>query len=239
MYWVKRLVPYHLLVIICLLLLSMFTSKAITAISEDFPQNNRHTIIIDAGHGGVDGGTTSCSGKLESNFNLEIATRLNDLMNLLGYRTKMIRTDDRSIHTRGESIAAKKISDLKERVRIVNETEQAILISIHQNYFPEARYKGAQVFYSADAESRQLAETIQKSLVNCLNKGSNRSIKKGEGIYLLENIKTCGVLIECGFISNPIEELMLCDPGYQKKLSSVIGCTLSRFITESQLDHMV
>ena len=97
-------------------------SEAVTVLAQKIPLERKHTIIIDAGHGGLDGGATSCCGNLESAFNLEIALKLNDLLHLLGYDTVMIRTADRSVYTQGETIAAKKVSDLKERVRIVNET---------------------------------------------------------------------------------------------------------------------
>ena len=127
-----------------LLLAVIWGSRAITVISENMPVERQHCIIIDAGHGGEDGGATSCTGKLESSFNLEISLRLNDLLHLLGYDTVMIRTSDVSIYTKGETIAQKKVSDLKERVRIANETENAsiarptpkrILLKISSMYF--------------------------------------------------------------------------------------------------------
>ena len=128
------MIPSCCLVFLGILLLAMLGNKAVTVLSENAPLKSRHCFIIDAGHGGVDGGAVSCTGVYESRINLEIALRLNDLMHLLGYDTKMIRSEDISIYTYGETIAAKKSSDLKERVRIVNETENGILLSIHQNH---------------------------------------------------------------------------------------------------------
>ena len=121
---------------------------------------NYPTVVIDAGHGGIDGGATSCTGSLESHINLEIATRLNDLLHLLGVNTHMIRNSDISVYTSGTSIAEKKASDLKERVRIINQTENAFLISIHQNYFPQNQYHGAQVFYRSTEESKNFATEL-------------------------------------------------------------------------------
>lgn len=207
-------------------------NRAISVLSQMVPHERDHTIVIDAGHGGMDGGATSCSGKLESSYNLEIALRLDDLLHLLGYDTEMIRTTDRSIDVQGETIAAKKISDLKERVRIVNETENAVLVSIHQNTFSDSRYSGAQVFYATSGESKTLAENLQSAFCSSINPGSNRKCKKADGIYLMQNIDCTGILVECGFLSNVQEEAKLSSADYQQKLCCVIASVLSRFLTQ-------
>jgi len=208
-------------------------SRTVTVISENLPMEREHIIIIDAGHGGEDGGTTSCTGKLESGYNLEIALRLEDLCHLLGYDTVMIRRTDTSIYTKGETIAQKKISDLKERVRIANSTENAVLISIHQNFFPESQYSGAQVFYGNSDGSEDLAKLLQSKLVSSLNPGSRRQVKKGGGIYLLDKMTCPGALIECGFLSNPEEEALLSCPEYQKKLVCVIASAMGNWLTDA------
>lgn len=216
-----------------LLLAVIWGSRAITVISENMPVERQHCIIIDAGHGGEDGGATSCTGKLESSFNLEISLRLNDLLHLLGYDTAMIRTSDVSIYTKGETIAQKKVSDLKERVRIANETENALLLSIHQNTYPESRYSGAQVFYANTAGSQQLAKELQRAFTATVNQGSNRKSKKADGIYLMEHISCTGILIECGFLSNPKEEARLRSAEYQKKLCCVIASSVSTYLSNT------
>lgn len=199
-------------------------SRAVSVVAQMIPLERDHTIIVDAGHGGEDGGATSCTGKLESAFNLEIALKLDDLMHLLGYDTVMIRTTDRSVYTQGDTIAAKKVSDLKERVRIVNETENAILISIHQNIFPDSRYDGAQVFYAPTEGSQELAQAMQPILCTA------RKCKSGDSVYLLQNIDTTGILVECGFLSNPEEEAKLREPGYQQLLCGKIVSALSGYL---------
>ena len=209
--------------------LCQLASSTVTTMKEFAPLENRTVIIIDAGHGGVDGGATSCTGILESHTNLQISLRLNDLMQFLGYETKMIRKTDTSVYTEGNTIAAQKVSDLKQRVRLVNETENAILISIHQNTFSDSRYNGAQVFYASDDISRKLAGTLQAELISVLNPGSKRQCKSSDGIYLMQNIRRPGVLIECGFLSNPEEEAMLQSTEYQKMIASVIATCISRF----------
>lgn len=224
------LVPFYLLAVILCIGGALWGSEAVTTAVQTGAVERECTIVIDAGHGGIDGGATSCTGKLESGFNLEIALRLNDLLHLLGYDTVMIRTTDTSVYTEGSTIASQKVSDLKERVRIVNETENAILISIHQNTFSDSRYSGAQVFYADADDSKELASLLQSNLCAAVNPGSNRQCKQAGTVYLLQNIDTTGVLIECGFLSNAEEEAKLRTGEYQQKLCCVIASTLSEFL---------
>lgn len=225
-------VLFYLLIISIFMAAAYWGSAATTAIAQMIPLERQNTVVIDAGHGGPDGGATSCTGRVESSYNLEIALRLNDLMHLMGIHTKMVRTTDISIYTQGETIAAKKVSDLRNRVTLVNETENALLLSIHQNTFSDSRYSGAQVFYAQKAESKQLAEHLQASFCQTLNPGSNRKAKKADGIYLMERIERNGVLIECGFLSNIEEESKLRNPEYQKKICCVIAATVGQFLTK-------
>ena len=223
-------VPFYLLVLIVVIGIAGAGSNAVTAIAQNRPVERKHCIVIDAGHGGIDGGATSCTGVLESQINLEIALRINDLFRLLGYDTVMIRETDESVYTEGNTIAAQKISDLKERVRITNETEKALLISIHQNTFSDNRYHGAQVFYAPTESSDRLAKKLQQELVTYLEPESNRKIKKADNVYYMQHINCPGVLIECGFLSNPEEEAKLRNADYQKKLSAVIVGSCSHYL---------
>ena len=226
MKYVRTFAPFYLLVIPAVLILVQWGNRTVTVMSESAPLTDRRCIIIDAGHGGVDGGATSCTGVLESQINLEISLRLDDLCHLLGLDTKMIRTTDISVYTEGETISQKKVSDLKHRVAIINETPNATLVSVHQNYFSDGRYSGAQVFYPSGDSNRQLAEAMQQNFVIT---GSTRSAKPSKGVYLMEHIRCPGVLVECGFLSNPQEEAKLRSPDYQKLLCCVIASTLSTF----------
>jgi len=221
------------IIILLLFLCVLLGNSAITTFSENRPVVRKHCIVIDPGHGGEDGGAVSRSGLPESTYNLEIAHRLNDLLNLLGYDTKMIRTTDISVYVKGETLAQKKASDLKERVRIINETENSLVLSIHQNHFPDERYSGAQVFFAKTEGSEALAKLLQTAFVSTLNQGSNRQPKKASGIYLMEHICCPGVLIECGFLSNTEEESNLKDPAYQKKLSSVIAAATGQYLSNT------
>lgn len=205
-------------------------SRTVTVMARREPVERENTIVIDAGHGGEDGGAVSCTGVMEKQINLEIALELNDLFHLMGHKTRMIRTDDRSVYTTGDTIARRKVSDLKERVRMVEETEDAILVSIHQNLFPDARYSGAQVFYSQAGDGQGLAEVLQSAFRQTINPGSNRELKKATNVYLMEHISCTGILVECGFLSNPEEEAQLRTKEYQQKICIVIASTLANHL---------
>lgn len=222
--------PFYILVVIVFIGIAQFGSATVTTVNQGTPVARTHRIVIDAGHGGIDGGATSCTGVLESQINLEIALRLDDVFHLLGYDTVMIRRTDESIYKEGNTIASQKVSDLKERVRIANETEGAILISIHQNTYPDSRYRGAQVFYGNGEQSQSLAHAMQTNFVTALNPQSRRKAKEAKGVYLMENVTCPAILIECGFLTNPEEEALLRSDGYQKQLCGVIAATISEIL---------
>lgn len=224
------LLPVYSVVLGIFLFVGLVGNRAVSVMSASAPLKYRKTVIIDAGHGGVDGGATSCTGVLESRINLDFALKLDDIMHLLGMNTLMIRTTDCSIYTEGETIAQKKVSDLKERVRIVNNVDDGLLISIHQNHFSNEKYSGAQVFYAPTEGSKNLANNLQKSLIQAVNTNSQRAIKKADNVYLMQHIDCPGILIECGFLSNRNEEYLLRNPDYQRKICSVIACTVSNHL---------
>ena len=218
----------YILIIILFLSIPLAGNQAISTLAQDriVPK----TIVIDAGHGGVDGGAVSCTGVYESHINLEIAKKLEDLMHLLGIHTIMIRSTDRSVYTEGETIAAKKVSDIKERLRIINTTPNALLLSLHQNNFHDSRYCGAQVFYNQKPASKELAERIQISFRENLNPSNKRQVKKASGVYLMDHINCTGVLIECGFLSHPEEEAMIRNNAYQNKLCCILATEVCKYL---------
>ena len=227
----KMMLVYLLTGIVLLICVNLY-STTVTVFREQ-EDNERICIVIDPGHGGEDGGAVSCTGVPESVYNLNISLRLNDLLNLLGYQTIMIRDTDISVYTKGETLAQKKASDLQERVKIAKQTEGAVFVSIHQNYFADRQYSGAQVFHASTEGSEELAKVLQREFVYKLNPGSRRQAQKSSGIYVMDRIQCTGILVECGFLSNPQEEGKLRDPNYQKKLSAVIASTLSRVLSNT------
>ena len=183
------------------------------------------TIIIDAGHGGEDGGAIADDNTLEKDINLEISAKLNDLLSAFGYQTKMIRITDTDLHLEGNTIRQRKISDIQERYKIMNSFKDCFYISIHQNKFSDSKVHGAQTFYSPNNnESKILAGFIQKSIASQLQPDNKRAIKKsGTDIYLLYNATRPTVMVECGFISNRDELSNLKDNDYQKQMALSIA----------------
>lgn len=193
------------------------------------------TVILDAGHGGEDGGASSDSGVQESQLNLAITLRLEQLLTLCGMQTYMIRSTDTAIYSGNcSTITEKKVSDLKNRVKIVNSISPAILLSIHQNHFSEPKYDGAQVFYADTDGSKLLAQQTQEMLRSVLDPGNRREIKRADTVYLMEHIICTGILVECGFLSNPKEAMRLQEDEYQKKLVCAVGCGLAQFLEKGE-----
>lgn len=185
--------------------------------------------IIDAGHGGEDGGAVAADGTKESEINLAVARRVEALLRFLGERTRMTRTTDASIHSpEASSLRQKKRSDLENRVAIVNETQNAVLVSIHQNSLPSSRQThGAQVFFGRVEPGELLAESIQKALNISCNAGNEKSKKMIDAsIFLLKNVTAPAILIECGFLSNAEETQLLKTEAYQQKLAVTIAAGL-------------
>lgn len=201
----------------------------------DTSEYDKPVIIIDAGHGGEDGGTISHSGILEKDINLQISLKLNEIFSENGYETIMIRNSDNLIYDdNSTTIRQKKSSDLHNRLKIVNNNENAILISIHQNHFDESKYYGAQVFYSPNTtESELLAKAIQNEIAAEIQPENTRQIKKtGSEIFLLYNAKITAVMVECGFLSNIEEAELLNTDDYQNKLCRCIFNATDKFINQ-------
>ncbi len=182
-------------------------------------------VIIDAGHGGVDGGAVSNDGTCEKDINLQIALFLNEMLKMSGAETIMTRSTDVSIHDNTcETIRAKKVSDIHNRLKILSSNPDYLFVSIHQNSFQDERYNGAQLFYSPNnGESVELAKCLQNAFSTRLQKDNERQIKKcTTDVYLIYNAKTTAVLCECGFLSNKEELKKLKNPEYQKQVAFCI-----------------
>ncbi len=205
--------------------LSLLYCRIDQASSDFVTQNNLPIIIIDAGHGGEDGGAVAGDGTVEKDLNLEIALKLNVFLSIMGYKTELVRSTDTAIHTNGETIRQRKISDIKNRFSLMNKYDNCLYISVHQNKFSDDSIYGAQTFYSPNnVESKILAEFIQKSISSQLQPDNNRVIKKsGTDIYLLYNATKPTVMVECGFVSNKMDLSNLKKPEYQNKMAISIA----------------
>ncbi|MBQ4051953.1 MAG: N-acetylmuramoyl-L-alanine amidase [Oscillospiraceae bacterium] len=187
-------------------------------------QRERPVIVIDPGHGGMDGGAIGDSGVVEKGINLAIALQLKELLSLSGFDVIMTRESDISLHDENISgIREQKRSDIKNRLKIMEEHEGALVVMIHQNQFSESKYSGAQMFYGpGHPDSKRLAEQMQAAFRQ-LQPDNKREIKPGtRDVYLLYNCKNPVVLAECGFISNPEECRKLQQPDYQQQVAFAI-----------------
>lgn len=198
------------------------------------PAASRTTPVLDAGHGGEDGGAVSDSGVAESGINLQITRRLYEILRFLGHPSVMTRSGDEAIYDdTAVTLREKKVSDLKNRTALANETPDGLLISIHQNCLPgHPGVRGAQVFYNAVQPSQRLAETVQQALNSTINEGKDKVAKPiGDGVYLMSHTTCPAILVECGFLSNPEETALLQQPSYQVKLAAVIAAAYCQYYT--------
>ena len=183
------------------------------------------TVVIDAGHGGEDGGAVSVTGAIESHINLEIALKLDEIFGLYGVNTVLLRDKDISLHDAdAETLRQKKVSDLHNRVSMINSTENPIVISIHQNTYSSSQYHGAQVFYANGELSFPFAEITQNILIQVLDPTNNRKpTTVPDSVYLMNNISCKAILVECGFLSNYQEDALLQTSDYQTKISVALA----------------
>lgn len=211
------------LVVLCAILGFMCDNSTIDTV---YPLSFSDTVlVIDAGHGGEDGGAISLTGVPESHLNLAVAKRLDLVFGLFGVSTLPLREEDVSLHDKSaQTLRQKKNSDLHNRADMVNEQENAILLSVHQNSYPDGRYSGAQAFYAPTEGSRELAQIIQETLRLTLDPKNTREAKQiPDTIYLMNHISCPGVLVECGFLTNPREEQLLRSQVYQTKLAMALA----------------
>lgn len=174
-------------------------------------------IVLDAGHGGIDPGKVGVSGVLEREINLSLVYRLAAALGERGYQVVLTRTGADGLYREGSP--NKKREDMANRVRIIEEAAPALTVSIHQNSYPDASVRGAQVFYYGGSEpGKLLADCIQKGIQAAAPESGKRSIKANQDYYLLTHTTCPIVIVECGFLSNPTEEKLLTTESYQELL---------------------
>ncbi len=192
------------------------------------------TIIIDAGHGGFDGGTSADDGSVEKDINLAISLYLFEYLNSFGFNTILTRDSDESLEDEGlNTIRKKKSSDIHNRMNIMEKADNSVFVSIHQNHYSVEKYNGLQVFYSPkfSDESSLLAQSIQETVVELLQPENDRQIKKcGTSVYLMYNAVKPAVLVECGFLSNHRESQLLKTQEYQKKIAFCIALGIQDYV---------
>ena len=213
------------ILIFCLISGCLFFTSSKT---EQVFETNLKTIIIDAGHGLPDGGAVAIDGTVESDINLQIALLLSEKFKNAGIKTILVRTDQNGIYTEGNTIHAKKVSDIRNRVKIANENPEALVLSIHMNTFPDSNVNGAQVFYKGlNNNSKKIADDIQHIINDEFQSENHKKAKPiPSNVYLFRNIKNDSILVECGFLTNEKDLSKLKSYEFQDKFTTILTETI-------------
>ena len=236
--WVNRVGA--LIVLLCTYLLVFGFIKTASLPEQVIPvgaeiDNPLPTIILDAGHGGIDSGCVSINGAEEKDINLNILLKLREMLKITGFQVEVTRDTDRSIHDTGiTGLGNQKKSDMENRLKIINSFDNAVFVSIHQNQFTDSKYYGAQMFYPREsARSEHLASIMQGNFVSLLQPENQRETKPVDSeIYLLHNANCPAVMAECGFLSNAEEAAKLESEEYQSQVAFTLYKSLCDYIFE-------
>lgn len=221
--------------LLCLVLLSGLFVTGEKSANVSAKATQRYTVIIDAGHGGFDGGAVAPDGTLEKDLNLSVALKLDSVLKIMGYDTVLVRDTDVSTADDKGTERSQKVSDIKARLRLTEKYKDALFVSIHMNKYTSPQPHGAQVFYSQVDGSKELAECIQRSITAGVQTDNKRVVKKTtKDIYLLYHAVIPSVIAECGFISNPDDLLKLKSYEYQLKMAAAIAAGINDYYFEGQ-----
>ena len=215
---------------------ALYISRDKPAMSTVRPLPSAEILVLDAGHGGEDGGAVSAAGVPESHINLQIVQKMEQLFTFVGESAALTRTGPDAIYSGdAKTLREKKISDLNNRVEMINETPRGFLISIHQNSLPGTKARGAQVFYNAVAPAKDAAVSVQQALNSGINGNNRKNAKQiDESIFLMNNIQRPGILVECGFLSHAEEAEILQTDSHQLRLSTAIVSGYLQSRTENE-----
>lgn len=195
----------------------------------DPAESSRFCVVIDAGHGGNDPGKIGINGAQEKDINLLVAEKLKKYLEANDVRVVMTRESDEGLYDAGAS--NKKVQDMKRRIAIIEETAPQITVSIHQNSYPEEYVHGAQVFfYTGSREGQELAESVQRQLVEKVDPENRRQVKANDSYYLLKKTGVPIIIVECGFLSNSREAEKLCTDEYQEELAWAIHMGVLQYL---------
>ena len=228
----KLILQAGILIVIALIMLIVFVPRSHSSAAET---TRFTTVVVDAGHGGFDGGATGYNGLIEKDINLAIAKDLQCILKACGFDVVMTRQTDEALCSGDLSdvpAVSMKKTDMRKRLQIMDETPNSLTVSIHQNKFEQRSSKGAQMFFGVvNPLSEQLAECIQSQFIDKLQNSNTRKIKKAQkDLFLLYYTKAPAVIVECGFISNPDEAARLSDAEYQKRVALTVFAGITEFI---------
>lgn len=220
----------------CFALLAVCARVTERALPTSSPAAEKPVIVLDAGHGGLDSGAVGKSGLLEKDVNLSIVLKLRDMLELSGFEVVLTRDKDISIYDAGvEGIRNQKLSDMDNRLEIIQQYPDSIFLCIHQNNYTDPQYFGAQMFYNDNnSDNRTLAQIMQNRFAQ-LQTGNDREIKlSGDELFLLKSNTNPSLMIECGFLSNPDEEQKLASDEYRQQVAFTIWSGLLEFIEATE-----
>lgn len=217
------------LLIFAMLLVAKESAELVKVWKQQEKQEKVTTVVIDAGHGGIDPGKVGINDALEKDINLSIALKLKKYLEQQDIRVVMTRETDDGLYE--ESDSNKKVKDMKKRLAIMEEAKPSLTISIHQNSYPEESVSGMQVFYyETSIEGKALAEMMQQTMIACLKPQKERTAKANDTYYLLKKTSVPIVIVECGFLSNRAEADMLVSSDYQEKMAWAIHMGVLRYL---------
>ena len=229
---------YITTVMTLLLLCSMVLLSRETAqyVSGRMAEKKAVTVVIDSGHGGNDPGKIAADGTLEKDINLAIALKLQQYLEAADITVVMTRTTDEGLYDSDAS--NKKVQDMKNRVALIEDSNAALTVSIHQNSYSDNSIHGAQVFYyTTGVQSKALAETLQNILVSNIDPDNHRQAKSNDSYYLLKKTTCPTVIVECGFMSNPNEAALLSSASYQDQLAWVLHLGILQYLNQQGISN--
>lgn len=229
----RKLISVIAVIVVCFVTILWVNLKSSVT---TYKSKEDHIILIDPGHGGLDGGASSKDGTTEKNINLNIGLLLGANLKSQGYKVEFTRTDDTGLYTEGKSVREKKYEDLNNRVKLKQESGCDVFISIHLNTFPQSSCKGAQVWYSNFEGSSKLAEIVQDTLKMRLDPENKRKSKAAGSQYkvLRGNDTMAGIIVECGFLSNSQECEKLKTEDYQRKVADALAESVSIYLESGE-----
>lgn len=222
------------IVMTCLLVLSILivvkeSAEYVSVLKENGTKETRHTIVIDPGHGGNDPGKVAINSALEKDVNLAIALKLKKYLEQEDMEVVMTRQEDKGLYE--ETDSNKKVHDMKNRLAIMEGAKPALVVSVHQNSYPEESVSGVQVFYYRDsAEGKRAALLVQEQMIATLQPVKEREAKENSTYYILKKTTVPTIIVECGFLSNREEADRLTSEDYQERVAWAIHLGIMRYI---------
>ena len=222
------------IVMTCLLVLSILivvkeSAEYVSVLKENGTKETRHTIVIDPGHGGNDPGKVAINSALEKDVNLAIALKLKKYLEQEDMEVVMTRQEDKGLYE--ETDSNKKVHDMKNRLAIMEGAKPALVVSVHQNSYPEESVSGVQVFYYRDsAEGKRAALLVQEQMIATLQPAKEREAKENSTYYILKKTTVPTIIVECGFLSNREEADRLTSEDYQERVAWAIHLGIMRYI---------